>query len=167
MLKALQKQVFGKDQASAEAGMSSVEQELAAQLQDAIGTIEQLNTLVAEKEVTLQSLNAKLEELSKYAEAAEAQAAELAEQAKLNAINARKEKLAAVIGADNKDFEARFNALSALDDAAFGVVVEGFAAAYTKQAESDEMFKEVGTSAESTKDIDATGFDFSKFKEGK
>ena len=163
MLDALKKKLTGSIPDEQLEKVANVEQELAAQLQEAIGSLEQLNAVVAEKDAALQMLNAKLEELSKYAEAAEAQAAALAEEAKLKAENARKEQLAAVIGKDNPSFDEQFNALSVLSDEAFGVVVKGFAAANTKQAESDTMFQQESVSVEAN-DVEDTSFDFSKFK---
>lgn len=156
MLKALQKALSGSKpeeqlteavEVVVEASTQSVEQSLAVQLQEAIGVVEQLNAVIAEKDISLAELLAKVESLSAYAEKAEAEAKALAEQAKMKEVESRKEKLASVIGSENPGFDATFAAVSSLDEANFNVVVDAMAAARKAEADS-EMFKQVGVSGE-------------------
>lgn len=149
MLQAL-KRVLGKDQQEPEMdnkvedALASVEAlaqpDLSAQLSQALEKITAQDGLINE-------LKSKLEQYSSIAQQAEAEAEALRIEAEQKAIQAKREKLADVLGKDNPEFESVFAATSALPDEAFDVVVSGFAKSFAKQAES-EMFNEVGVSGE-------------------
>lgn len=121
--------------------------ELSTQLAELAGTVEQLNSVVAEKDSLIATLNGKLESLSAFAAEAEAKAEALRVEAQEKAVAIRKEMLANVIGSANPGFNSTFEAIASLDDAAFETVVGGFAASFAKEAES-VMFKEIGVSGE-------------------
>ena len=118
-----------------------------AKMADLEGVVATLNAAVAEKDASLQELAGKLAEYGEIAKEAEAKAEALRVEAEAKALASRKEKLGSVIGSENPGFDATFNAISGLDDVAFSVIVEGFAASFAKQAESP-MFQEIGVGGE-------------------
>jgi DNA repair exonuclease SbcCD ATPase subunit len=142
-------------------------QPLQEQLAELVSQVEQLNSVVAEKDALLASLNSKLEGYADLAAKAEAEAAALQEQAKLKELNERREMLADVIGKDNPGFETTFTAIGELPRESFDVVVSGFKASFAKEAES-AMFKEVGVSGDAEVPSDAAKLNVSRFlKKGK
>ena len=164
MLDALKKALKGVSatevvEAPVEAAVQEVQEELLElaamqplqeQLAELVSQVEQLNSVVAEKDALLASLNSKLEGYADLAAKAEAEAAALQEQAKLKELNERREMLADVIGKDNPGFETTFTAIGELPRESFDVVVSGFKASFAKEAES-AMFKEVGVSGDADK----------------
>ena len=118
-----------------------------AKMTDLEGIVATLNAAIAEKDASLQELAGKLAEYSEIANEAKAKAEALRVEAEAKALEAKKEKLASVIGSENPGFDATFSAISGLDDAAFSVIVEGFAASFAKEAQGP-MFKEIGVSGE-------------------
>ncbi|MBK9617078.1 MAG: hypothetical protein IPO35_16795 [Uliginosibacterium sp.] len=164
MLDALKKALKGVSatevvEAPVEAAVQEVQEELLElaamqplqeQLAELVSQVEQLNSVVAEKDALLASLNSKLEGYADLAAKAEAEAAALQEQAKLKELNERREMLADVIGKDNPGFETTFTAIGELPRESFDVVVSGFKASFAKEAEST-MFKEVGVSGDADK----------------
>lgn len=164
MLDALKKALKGVSatevvEAPVEAAVQEVQEELLElaamqplqeQLAELVSQVEQLNSVVSEKDALLASLNSKLEGYADLAAKAEAEAAALQEQAKLKELNERREMLADVIGKDNPGFETTFTAIGELPRESFDVVVSGFKASFAKEAES-AMFKEVGVSGDADK----------------
>ena len=161
MKDALKKLLAGKapvaqEQEPAGAVASSVESALAGDLQAALSQVESLNQLLQERESVVAEMTAKLESLSAYAEQAEAAAEALRVEAENKALEVKREKLAAVIGAQNPGFEATFAAISGLEEAAFQTVVDGFAASFKAESKT-EMFTEVGVSGEADQKANADG----------
>jgi ClpP class serine protease len=116
--------------------MNKIE-ELQAMLESSQQKIAELSS-VQESFVTLQSLFAEKE--TALTEAL-AQITQMQEVAAATKAQARKDKLSAVMAADQVD--TMHAALSALDDDAFGVALAGFAAAKQK-TEASELFNELG-----------------------
>lgn len=178
MLDALKKALKGASASEAvEAPVEAVVQEgimelaemqpLQEQLAELASQVEQLTSVVAEKDALLASLNSKLEGYADLAAKAEAEAVALQEQAKLKELNERREMLADVIGKDNPGFETTFTAIGELPRESFDVVVSGFKASFAKEAES-VMFKEVGVSGDAEVPSDAAKLNVSRYlKKGK
>lgn len=108
-------------------------------------TLAELATAVA-AQADLQSQLAKAEEMLATFEAA---AAEAEAKAKELAVQARKEKLSAVVG--DEKAEELMTSLEVLDDAAFNAVVGTFALA-AKAIDESPMMEELGVGAEGKKD---------------
>lgn len=145
-----------------EAASLEVSTSLSTQLQEVLGQVEQLNSVIAEKDALLATMASKLEELSSYAAEAEAKAAEVVAQAKAKELADKRAKLADVIGADNAGLDTTFAAISGLDTESFNTVVSGFAASFAKEAES-VMFKEIGVAGEAEVIPEATGLNVLKY----
>lgn len=148
MLDALKKALGAKDEATI-----SLEQlvEQVNKLQEDLGlaneTIAKLNESLEGKDAELQELTGKLSEFADIAAEAEAKA-EAERLAAIEAVQAiKKEKLAAILGADNPNLEATFDAIKDLEGDQLTAVFNGFAAAFVKEAELPE-FKEVGLTVE-------------------
>lgn len=126
-------------------------QQMAAQLQEAVDTIQQLNAVVAEKEKGISALSSQLEallasnkEIKEQLETFQADQAAASEKS-------RKEALAAVMGADNPELETEFALLKDLDAAVFDLVLKSKATAVEALSKS-AMFKEVGVAGEAVVD---------------
>jgi len=157
MLNQLKKKLMGDkpDEALEAVDGFTAATEMSVQLQEAVSQLEQLNSVIAQKDALLAEMNGKLEQLSSYAAEAEAKAAEVVAQAKAKELVDKRTMLADVIGADNAGLDATFAAISGLEMSAFSTVVSGFAASFAKEAES-EMFTEIGVPGEAEASTDAS-----------
>jgi ClpP class serine protease len=125
-----QKEKMNMNLEEMQAKLSAFETEMStiqANYQEALSMKASLETLVGEKETAL-------------AEAL-AQVSELKEQQVVQKLQARKDKLSAVMATDK--VEAVASSLQGLDDAAFEVVLGSYAA-QAKAVEQSEMFNELG-----------------------
>ena len=136
--------------------------------------LSEANEMLAANDVVMTELNAqltnmaneiegykqKMESLRHFADEAEAKALAAAEEMKAKELADKKAQLADVIGADNPAFDTTFAAVESLDAEAFNVVVNGFKAAFAKEAESP-MFNEVGVSGEAVP-VAETGLNIKK-----
>ena len=156
MLSALKKAVGIEAESKLEGNTTEVfdSEALMAQLSEA-------NEMLAANDVVMTTLNEqltnmaseiegykeKLQSLQHFADEAEAKALAAAEEMKAKELADKKQMLADVIGGDNPGFDVTFAAIANLEGEAFNVVVNGFKAAFEKEAESP-FFKEMGVSGE-------------------
>ncbi|MDE3023520.1 MAG: hypothetical protein KGI54_17000, partial [Pseudomonadota bacterium] len=129
-----------------QAATPAVDSELAAQLKQAQESL-------ASQQADFQAMQELMEELSTKLQKAEAalqdnQAAKeaLIAEAKAKTLAARKEKVMAAIG-ENEKADKLLVATEGMDDEAFTAVVSALAGSVEKEAQS-EMFKEVGVAAQ-------------------
>ena len=109
--------------------------------------LSELNAQITTMANEIEGYKQKLESLQHFADEAEAKALDAAEEMKAKELADKKQMLADVIGGDNPGFDVTFAAIANLEGEAFNVVVNGFKAAFEKEAESP-FFKEMGVSGE-------------------
>ena len=176
MLKALQKLMGDKPQEQMEqeqveqieaaieevAPEMSVEQQLGANLQDALAKIEAVGAELAEKNALLSEAQSKLAQYSELIAKAEAEAADAAQKAAMKVLDERKQMLASVMGSEAPTLEAEFSILKDLPEEAFNLVIASKKAAF-EALEKSEMFREVGVSGEAEKPSSAEALNVSRF----
>jgi predicted nucleic acid-binding Zn-ribbon protein len=110
-------------------------------------SLEEVKNALEAKDDELQELNGKLSEYQEIAKEAEAKA----EAERIAAVEAaqsvKKEKLSAILGTANPALDSTFEAIKGLEGEALTAVLNGFQAAFVKEAETPE-FKEVGITIE-------------------
>ena len=120
-------------------------QAAATTIAELTASLEQANATLATKEKLFAEMSTKFEQATSALNASEAAQATLAEQIAAKATAERTSKLSAVIGAVKAP--AMTASLSALDDAAFDLVVSSMSANLSAE-EKSSMFTEKGVSAD-------------------
>lgn len=141
----------------------NVNEQLTAALNEIVAkdsALAELNAQLGNLANEIEGYKQQLETLKGFAAEAEAKALAAAEEMKAKEIADKKAQLADVIGADNPAFDTTFAAVESLDAEAFNVVVNGFKAAFAKEAESP-FFKEIGVPGEA-EPIAETGLNIKK-----
>lgn len=136
------KQILGK-QASQSTKETEVEMKQLEELQASYAALEAKHT---EKEAELASVAASLSETKEQLEQANAQVEQLTAQIETAKLDARKEKINAVV-ADKEQQASLFEATKGMDEAGFAVVLSTLSAKEQLVAKSD-MFKEIGANGD-------------------
>ena len=123
------------------AQLASLQEQFAAKELEMADVVAKFDAVVAEKAATEEALATAIE----HAQQLEAAAKDLADKQLADKLAKRKELIVATVGETKAD--ATFEAVKALDDAAFDTVVSALALSVEKEAKS-EMFTETGITAE-------------------
>lgn len=126
---------------------ASVEEVLAERLETSVGAVEELTSLLAQKDSLLAELGEQVQHFKQLAEDAHAKLEAVVADTKAKEVADRKTKLGDVIGSENPKFNEIFAAVESLNEEAFGSVLAGFQAAFEAEKQN-VFFKEVGASGE-------------------